>query len=198
MRVLYLGLDPERYPTKVIHYPVIRTERVFSSQAEEAISLWSEFTHAIFTSRTSVFYWKQDLRRKTVIAIGSATAELLHCPLVSQTPTQEGIIDLLKTIDLQDAFVFLPHSRRSRPHLREFLEKQNVRHIALELYDTRVQKPDIPISLETVDEIVFTSPSTVEGFLKIFGKIPEDRKLTCIGPVTEAALFSYRKFEWEL
>jgi len=196
-KILYLGLDPERYPAKVIHYPVIRTEKL--PLKKEALSFWPQCTHVIFTSRTAVLYWKENLSGKTLIAIGPATGLLLGCEsLMPLTPTQEGIIELLQKIDLRNAFVFLPHSRRSRPHLREFLERQNVRHVALELYDTVLVQPDFPISLDEVDEIVFTSPSTVEGFLKIFGKIPDDKKLTCIGGVTEEALFSYRKFQAEL
>jgi uroporphyrinogen-III synthase len=43
-------------------------------------------------------------------------------------------------------------------------------------------------NLAAFDEIVFTSPSTIEAFLAIFGALPRDKILTPVGPVTEAAL----------
>ncbi len=182
--ILYLGLHP---PANAIHYPVIRTEKILGKELEEAIRLWPDFTHVMFTSQTAVNYWEEDLQHKICIAIGDATARAIRNrkaePLIAPFPTQEGVLQLLQQLDLQDARIFLPHSKKARP----LLETQ-ISCYVLNLYDTLFQKLEPIPDLNTIEEIIFTSPSTVEGFLRIYGKLPRDKKLTAIGPITEEAL----------
>ncbi|MBX7066220.1 MAG: uroporphyrinogen-III synthase [Parachlamydiales bacterium] len=185
IRTLYLGLRPK---PGTFHYPVIRTEKCGS--IEPALALWPKFTHIIFTSQTTVEYWPGPWD-KEVIAIGDATAEALRkvgsVPLVAPYATQEGVMELISNLK---GYYFLPHSKRARPNLVEFLKRKKIPFFALELYDTHFQclKP-IP-NLDDFDEIVFTSPSTVEGFLRIYGKLPEGKKLRAIGPITEKRLLT--------
>lgn len=181
MRTLYLGLRPK---PGTFHYPVIRTERCGS--IEPALARWSEFTHIIFTSQTTVEYWPGPWDKK-VIAIGEATARALKSfnPIVAPFATQEGVMELVSMIE---GCFFLPHSKRARPDLVEFLKRKKIPHFSLELYDTHFQCP-LPIpNLDDFDEIVFTSPTTVEGFLRIYKRLPEGKKLTAIGPITNSYL----------
>jgi len=198
MQTLYLGLDPTNFlcAGTLIHYPVIRTARIESSDLQQALDLWHEFTHAIFTSQTAVKYWENDLKGKVVIAIGEATADSLRKrgvePLVAPQATQEGVIQLLEMLlhagKLQNPFVFFPHSTLSREVFPQFLQRSKIRFFGLALYETILQKIEPVPDLSEVGEIVFTSPSTVMGFLAIYGAIPLDKKLTSIGPITEKAL----------
>jgi uroporphyrinogen-III synthase len=184
MRTLYLGLDPARYPSPVFHYPVIRTVPLHTPELKHALALWPQFTHVIFTSRTTVDLWREDLTGKTVIAIGRATAEALSNPLIAPQATQEGVIELLRSLDLSRAYIFLPHSRLARPALTNYLSQNQIRFFSLVLYDTQFQQPEPIPNLDDFDEIVFTSPSTVEGFLRIYKHLPQNKKLTPIGPIT--------------
>lgn len=194
MKTLYLGLDPKNFLCSgiLIHYPVIRTVPIESSDRNQAIRLWPEFTHVIYTSQTAVKYWENDLKGKIVIAIGEATADSLRKrgvePLVAPQSTQEGVIALLRTLNLESAFLFLPRSSRSRATLSDFLQFNGISFFGLDLYETCLQKLQPVPELCEIDEIVFTSPSTVAGFLAIYGTIPVDKKLTSIGPITEKTL----------
>lgn len=194
MKTLYLGLDPKNYPCTgtLLHYPVIRTVRIEGSELQQALRLWPKFTHIVFTSQSAVFYWKEDLRDKKLIAIGDATAKALQSkgldPQIASDATQEGVIALLSQMDLAQSFLFWPRSRRARPHLTAYLTQSEIPFLTLDLYDTHFQRPQPVPKLEEIDEIVFTSPSTVEGFLKIYGSLPQNKKLTAIGPVTQKAL----------
>lgn len=85
-------------------------------------------------------------------------------------------------------YFFLPHSKRARPNLTEFMKKKGIPYFALAIYDTHFQCLQPIPPLEDFDEIVFTSPSTVEGFIRIFGMLPKDKKLRAIGPLTQQAL----------
>jgi uroporphyrinogen-III synthase len=68
--------------------------------------------------------------------------------------------------------------------------QRQIRFQACDLYDTVSQeicpKPD----LDQVDEIVFTSPSTVKAFVEIFGGLPRGKKCLAIGPITQQALLN--------
>jgi uroporphyrinogen-III synthase len=182
-RILYLGLRPK---PGTFHYPVIRTK--YLGGVEQALSLWPQFTHVIFTSQTAVSYWPGPWDKK-VIAIGEKTAASLRGkgiePLVAAEATQEGVIALISQID---GYFFLPHSKLSRSVLIDYFRKNEIRHFALALYTTENIAPQPIPSLDGFDEIVFTSPSTVMGFLEIYKKLPKDKKLTAIGPITETAL----------
>lgn len=179
--ILYLGL---RAKPGVFHYPVIRTERC--GLFEQALTLWPQFTHIIFTSQTTVEYWPGPWDKK-IFAIGKETAKVLEQkglkPQIAPYPTQEGIMEMI-----QEGYFFLPHSKRARPDLIRFFQEKKIPFFSLELYDTHFQclKP-IP-NLDEFEEIVFTSPSTVEGFLRIYHKLPHNKKLTAIGPITERVL----------
>jgi|SRR5579862_2907003 len=207
--ILYLGTDPEHFlennkDCNLIHYPVIRiVPRKIEEEVEQAYRDLPDYTHILFTSKNAVHvffehlfflrYDTQQLHRKTCIAIGSATAHALknhlRSPdLTAQHETQEGLIALLEQCCLESAYILLPRSSLSRPLLSAFLEGEKVRHRVFNIYDTVLQKLKPIPDLHLVDEIIFTSPSTVRGFMQIFGALPKDKTLCALGPITEKAL----------
>jgi len=189
-RVLYLGIDP---PPGVFHYPVIRTQKIESSELQTALALF--FTHILFTSKNAVRYWPGDLSGAVSIAIGDATAKEIRKrgaePLVASEATQEGVIAFLETLDLRRAFLLYPRSKIARPHLAKYLQNAKIAHFVFDLYETLFQRPEPTPDLAEFDEIVFTAPSAVEGFFRIFRSLPERILLTPIGPVTKRALAEY-------
>jgi uroporphyrinogen-III synthase len=191
VKTLYLGIDPPDDPTYV-HYPVIRTERIDTKGLARALEHLDRFTHLIFTSKNGVRHWAQvgSFAGKQLIAIGLGTAEVLEnlgfeC-LVAPTATQEGVIFLLDTIeDPESSFLYL-RSKIARDLLKTYLRGR--RGLTVDLYDTLFQKP-LPVPpLDEFGAIVFTAPSTVDAFLKIYGKIPKNVQVISIGPVTKAKL----------
>lgn len=192
--ILYLGLDPSRWKRDkpLLHYPVIRTAKLPISKPSD----WDDVTHLIFTSRSAVLHW-QWFEGKQTLAVGKATADALEkkgcAPAIAKEETQEGMIELLKTFSPWGAYLLWPRSTQSRPLLGEYLLSLPCRSLILDLYETKCQKLEPVPSLETIDEIVFTSPSTVAGFLQIYGSLPADKKLTPIGPITARALKAVSK-----
>jgi uroporphyrinogen-III synthase len=212
--ILYLGTDPEHFlenrkDCKLIHYPVIRiVPRKIGEEIEQAYRELPDYTHILFTSKNAVHvffehlfllkYDKLQLYHKTFIAIGSATAHALKShlrspDLTAQHETQEGLIALLKQWRLESAYILLPRSSLSRPLLSAFLEREKVRYRAFNIYDTEVQKLNPIPDLNLVDEIVFTSPSTVRGFMYVFGNLPKDKHLCALGPITEKVLSNLKQ-----
>jgi uroporphyrinogen-III synthase len=207
--LLYLGLDLPAIEknVRVIHCPIIEIVARSPSSPEiiHAFSQLKDYTHLLFTSKNSVDIFfrnltafncdRSDLSMKKFIAIGKATAgkikeQKMHLYAISREETAEGMIRCIQEKCAEEAspFFFLPHSARSRPLLKQFLQQTGYRHCCCELYDTHPRYPDPLPNLSEVDEILFTSPSTVDAFIEIFGKLPIDKQLRAIGPITEAHL----------
>jgi uroporphyrinogen-III synthase len=186
-KTLYLGIDPQFFKSDnyVIHYPVIK---LVPRDIKEEIGL---FTYCLLTSKNSLQFLKKhvDVKDLKCISIGPSTSlslkeEGIKPFLECVTHTQEGMIEEIRRLSKKSSFLY-PRSSRARPFLASFLEKEGYAYQILDLYDTISQKPEIKISLAEIDEIVFTSPSTVEGFFEIYPQVPEGIKVTFQGPVTE-------------
>ncbi len=213
---LYLGTDPTQYESQgrssghLIHYPVIKiTPRSLDEpEIKQAFDDLSEYTHLIFTSKNAVkvFFTHlavlqrsvEELKTKRVIAIGEVTAGHLCAgglqpSDIASEETQEGLVQLINAMDLDNAYFFLPRSSLSRPILANFFQEREVRYQACDLYDTLSQAMSPAPDLDQIDEIVFTSPSTVKAFLEIYGRLPQGKKCLAIGPVTEQALIEARQ-----
>jgi uroporphyrinogen-III synthase len=193
--ILYLGTEvPSHLSNKVVHYPVLQL--VAQPIPLNIIKELPAFTHVIFTSKNAVTFFLEhipSLEGKIVIAIGQMTAKRLRLhgyppTHIAQEETQEGLIALLTTLDLKNSYLLLPCSARARPLLKKFLQAKGLRHQVVDLYTTQFQRPEPVPNLEEFDEIIFTSPSTVEAFLAIYSKLPENKKLTSLGPITQTVL----------
>jgi len=198
--ILYLGLElpQKKVEGDIIHYPIIQIipRHPHNSDIQIALQDLHAFSHIIFTSksvvRTFCNMFPNDFPAKT-IAIGKATASSLeehgiYPAIIAGIETAEGIIEVLKELDLSDAYILWPHSALSRRTIPNFFAKENIHFRECVLYDTLPHHPAPIPNLDDVDEIVFTSPSTVDSFLELFGNLPHDKVLVPIGPITEARL----------
>jgi uroporphyrinogen-III synthase len=201
--ILYLGLDPSHYQSngKLTHWPIIQIipRPLHESAVYETLRNFAQYSHIIVTSKSTVNILcdylaqlnipLQSWAKKATLAVGQVTAKHLEAcgitPLiVAQEETAEGIINELKLLSLKNSHVFWPHSSKARWIIKEFLVEQGIQHTTCALYDPKPQVPDTLPFLEDFDEIVFTSPSTVEAFLTIFGHFPSHARLIGIGPIT--------------
>lgn len=209
MAILYLGTDPTAFlektgPCRLVHYPVIAIVPRSLEQPEiySVFQGLSRFTHILFMSKNGVEVFcahlkalQMSLEEKRIIAIGSVTAKHLakHQIIaddIALEERQEGVIKILRSLgkSLDSAQLLLLRSSISRPLISNYLKEKGIPHQICDLYDTvscsQEPKPD----LTEIDQIVFTSPSTVRAFLELFGELPEDKKLVAIGPITERFL----------
>lgn len=186
-KVLYLGTDPSRFGRAVVHCPLIEIKPLpLIVHNVEAL------THVILTSPNAarILASQMPLQNKQLLAIGVGTQETLKqiglpCHATATPETQEGMIALLENMVLRDSYLFYPRSSRARPLLADYLKAAGIKHQICDLYETIYLKPEPLPALEEFDEIVFTSPSTVQAFLHLYGSLPKNKKLTCIGPITE-------------
>ena len=203
-KILYLGLElPQLLQRKeVTHCPLIEIipYKKDNLSVIEAFMHFKKSTHLLFTSKSAVSIFIElgrdfevdikGINQKKIIAIGKKTEKKLRSfgvegVTVAQNETSEGVIVLLNKLMTSFTFLLWPHSDLSRPVIVEGLKTLKSPYFAASFYTTIKKKPlQIP-ELLNFDEIVFTSPSTVDA---IYKKIPDDKILTCIGPVTKNSL----------
>lgn len=86
----------------------------------------------------------------------------------------------------QNTRVLLPQSSRARPVLRDGLCAKGWQVEVVEAYATRFAElsDDNRARCATADVVIFTSPSTCEGYLKTVGAPSPRQRVVCIGPTT--------------
>lgn len=209
-KVLFTGLDPTFFTINapVLHVPLIDIvpRSIQNLEIQKMYTHLRQFTHIIFTSKNAVRvffnYLKEmkkdvtDLEGIKIVSIGKRTTLELKKHRVkdiytSQHQQQEGIIELLKDMDLTKAYILMPRSSIARPDLIHFLVENSIRHYFCDLYDTIYVKPTIEIPFTEIQEVIFTSPSTVNAFFSFFKSLPDHLSFKCIGEITRQALNHY-------
>lgn len=177
---LYLGL---RSPSHLYHhFPIITIKPLPFEPVKGA-------THLIFTSRTAVQMYKEHIQYEKILAVGKKTAQELlpHSSLIAELEQAEGIIALLKKENLENAHVVFPKSYHSREVISQWLREKNVRFTEIPLYTQEETSLNLP-DTTPFKRIHFTSPSTVNAFMSLYGKMPEHKEIVSIGPITSLAL----------
>jgi len=197
-KVLYLGthLPSEPCQDALVHLPIIHT--VPRKIPESIVADFSEYSHLIFTSPNAVahFFDQASALHWKFIAVGKSTAQALSkrnlsADFIATDESQEGVVALLKMLDLDDAYLLLPRSSKARGVLDHFLRLRAIRHQIFHLYDTKTLIPKKLPDLSQFDAVFFTSPSTVEAFVQVFGQMPSHINVLWRGPVTKEALLRW-------
>lgn len=208
-KVLYLGLGPPTFKRdqEIVHHPLIeiKARDLSSLEIQSSFAEIPYYTHLLFTSKNSAELFaegmkhygltKEDLEGKEIFAVGQKTSLALETLLslekkgiavsrVAEEETQEGLIKMLLPLNLEGSYFFLPCSSLSRKAIQRFFSHRGIRHQICFLYDTEIKRGVIKVDLNLFEELIFTSPSTVEAFKKIYGEIPKNKKITAIGPIT--------------
>ncbi len=172
-KILYTGTNPyetlSRIPGVLIHYPVIKREKVkdFLELSDD------EYDVIVFTSMFAVDVWTDFYgvkRNKRIYAIGKRTKERLiergYTDVI--LPEKFNSIALSKLLKEKEkkARIIYPASSLSKNRITEL---ENVRKITV--YETTFIEQK-KIDLKNFFGVYFASSSCVDGFLKIYEKIP--------------------------
>ena len=103
---------------------------------------------------------------------------------VPKLATSEGLVTYLKNMKLDNKSIFYPHSSKTRDVLLTFLQESGLSFTHAILYDTQSIPPKEPIDLNSIDELYFSSPSTLDAFLEFFHTLPESIFIKTEGSVT--------------
>jgi len=200
-----------RKGARVIPFPVIRIAPPETwEELDGAIDRLESYRWIIFTSANGVAFFFRRLRERgrdirdlkgiRIATIGPATASAVEAlgirvDLVPEEFISEGVVKAFAGEDLRGSRVLLPRAKEARDVIPEGLAAMGATCDIATTYRTVRSDRDASelaplFDDEKVDVITFTSPSTVANFLRIMGPdfhLPAKVRITCIGPVTEAA-----------
>lgn len=199
----------EREGAEVLEAPAIEI-LPNSHMVSRAINKLGDFDWLVFTSANGVTAFFMALLNKgldsralsglKICAIGPATGQALAsegiiADLIPSEYSTEGILRSLKGKRIAGKSFLLLRADIATSELEEELEKRGAMVKRLPVYKTilaSVMDGEVKEKLlkDNIDVIIFTSASTVKGFLNLVGKDfrPAGKlAIACIGPVTAAA-----------
>jgi uroporphyrinogen III methyltransferase/synthase len=200
-RILLPGTHPEKYRHLgiIVHRPLIKSVPLDDyKQADKVLKQLNSFDWIVFTSTNGVEFFFQRLNALgldtrsigtvKVAAIGQTTAEKLKTfgVLVDMQPKLESSIGLLeefKKVSVKGKPILLVRPKVGSSVLLDGLADAEAAIEALVVYRNIEIEPE-ETDFDFIDQILFTSGSTVRAFLKRYNSIPEGIKVYCLGQPT--------------
>ena len=211
MTTLYTGLTPP--DADCIHTPLIEITPVDDDAAlQSAARAIDRYDYVLFTSRFAVKHFCPLLHHPSSIihhtsSIIHHTSSIIHHPsIVSIGSTTTAAlykigIKEVQQVDVDNSYgviawfrsqpcgrVLIPRSNLALPIIPEGLRELGFEVDCITAYRNQMPAHPRKICLDEVDRIVFTSPSTIDHFIRLYGSLPEGKVLVTRGPVTEQYL----------
>lgn len=199
-RILLPGTHPEKYQHLgiIIHRPLIKLVPIEDyTEADKPLKNLYAFDWIVFTSTNGVkFFFERlnairldtrALHSMKVAAIGVTTAEMLRSygVLVDMQPESEssaGLLEEFEKIGVKGKKILLVKPEVGSPVLFDKLSAAAFVEVVV-VYKNIDIEPD-QTDFNFIDQILFTSASTVQAFLRRYGSVPEGLKVYCLGRPT--------------
>lgn len=196
-RTLYTGSqcpDPNYIWTPLIKL----TPLADKSEIERSAAEIDTYDYLIFTSRHAAQFWAEAAgdgftlpHGITVVAIGETTAAELkslgiRVDMLPENDDSHGVLRLMASRPA--GRVLLPRSDKALPIIPDGLRQMGFSVTTVVAYENKVNNSARRVDLRDVDNIIFTSPSTVDAFVWLYGGLPEGKRLIARGQVTRARL----------
>ena len=200
-RILLPGTHPEKYRHlgTIIHRPMIKLVPVEDySKADPILRDLGRYDWIVFTSTNGVKYFFQrlyaigldarSLASARVAAIGSTTAEMLRAfgilaDMQPKLESSEGLLEQFDRIGVRGEKILLVKPEAGSPVLFDRLTAAGADVEIVVVYKNIDIEPE-PIDFDYIDQILFTSASTVRVFMRRFGTVPRGVKVYCLGQPT--------------
>lgn len=88
----------------------------------------------------------------------------------------------------ENRLVFYPHSSLSPEDIPLALQELGFNVLSAIVYNNELPKNPRRVNLNHFKRLVFTSPSTIDNFIKLYGKLPENTEFITRGSITQAHL----------
>jgi uroporphyrinogen III methyltransferase/synthase len=191
MKTLYTGLTAP--DVSYIHTPLIEITPVDDDTAlRHAADKIDSYDYVLYTSRyTATYLGTLMAKARKTVSIGSATTEALRQMGVEDIEQVErdnsfGVIDWFSR--QPRGRVLIPRSNLALPIIPDGLKTLGFEVDCITAYINRMPQHPQKVNLDEIARIVFTSPSTIDNFIRLYGNVPTDKELVTRGPVTEQHL----------
>ena len=191
MNTLYTGLtSPD---ATYIHTPLIEIVPVDDdTPLRRAIADIDSYDYVLFTSRYAAKYvGALSVIHTRIVSIGRTTTKALHQIGVEEVSEVEednsyGVVSWFSSQPC--GRVLIPRSNLALPIIPEGLRQLGFEVNCVTAYINRMPEHPNKVNLDEIDRIVFTSPSTIDNFIRLYGALPEKKELVTRGPITEQHL----------
>jgi uroporphyrinogen III methyltransferase/synthase len=190
-----------------VHSPMITIEPLeLTAVQKQMIRNVDCFDRIIFTSRHAVdIFFKHlydsglDARKLAgvaITAIGVSTSEalkekgILALPLTNDE-SSDGVVGWFRQRNITGENILIPRSSYGLGLMADGLQSVGNQVSVLILYNTLMPECAIRHNLDEFHGVVFTSPSTVDHFIKFYGNIPTHLKVKARGLQTQKRLSEY-------
>lgn len=190
MTTLYTGItcpDPS-----FLHTPLIEIRPVENdSLLRQAVHDLASYDYLLFTSRHAVVALLQYVtvfpQSLCVVSIGTTTTDTLRqagITAVEQVNQDNsyGVIDWFSS--RPRGRVLMPRSSLALPLIPDGLRALGYEVMTVTAYENHLPENLQLVDLSQIDRIVFTSPSTIDNFIRLYGSLPIDKELIPRGPIT--------------
>jgi uroporphyrinogen-III C-methyltransferase len=200
---LILANHIEALGGKALILPTIKINPINQEKLEKDIKNF-DYDYLVFTSVNAVriFFDKfiglrdiRDLAGVKIAAIGEKTKEeiekyYLKVNIVPEKYQGEFLVKKLGSYLNKESKVYFPHSNLSRKEVADSIKSiSNLTELAI--YENIIPEEAFEID-EKIDAIMFSSSSTVDNFICMYGKnILEDTQIYSIGDITTQVIESY-------
>lgn len=191
MRTLYTGQTAPDADN--IHTPLIEITPVDDDTAlRHAADRIDSYDYVLYTSRYAATYVGALLAKaRRTVSIGSATTEALRrmgVEAIEQVGQDNsyGVIDWFRR--QPRGHVLIPRSNLALPIIPDGLKALGFEVDCVTAYINQMPLHPRKVDLDEIGRIVFTSPSTIDNFIRLYGNLPTDKELVTRGPVTEQHL----------
>ena len=201
--ILVTGTQKEHYEQvgKVIHQPLIRIDRIDPNPGMEVIlDSLEQYEWIFFTSRYTVNFFFEALEKRgkdsrslkgiKIASVGKVTS--LALKQVGITPdlqavveSSEGLLKEIQASQIEPSKVLIPRSELGLPVLPDGLTRLGWEVTALPVYRNNYPDNLNVLDLSKVQVIVFSSPSCVTNFVRLYGQFPENKQYIFRGKETE-------------
>ena len=200
---LVTGTHKEHYEQlgTVIHQPLIKIEAINPNpELEAALNQLDTYDWLFFTSRYTVNFFFEALEKAgkdarhlaglKIASVGRITSQELkmHGIVPDVQAVEESSVGLLQHFEANNlgvGKVFIPRSDIGLPVLPEGLKKLGWEVTTVNVYHNTYPGQLKPADLDKIQHIVFSSPSCVSNFLRLYGAFPADKHYIFRGKETE-------------
>lgn len=208
---------------KIIHQPLIHlAELEDTTDLDKHVQNLHEYDWLIFTSRFAVKYFFESIHRIgkdtrflcgiKVASLGKMTSNAMaeygiRPDLASKDESSYGLIDAFNSVESSKrdskshpensmttkGKILIPRSEIALNILPEGLTKNGWEVTPVAAYRNVYPDHLSPLDLSLIEGIIFSSPSCVDNFVRLYGALPTDKKLISRGKLTEERVQFYLK-----
>ena len=106
--------------------------------------------------------------------------------------SSEGLKKLFRDKNITSSNILIPRSNLAINFLPEALEELRNTVKKLVVYKNQLPMISKKVEVENFDQVIFTSPSGVDNFIKVYGKLPVKPEIVTRGKETQKRVQSYK------